>query len=258
MVGDLTHLGVESPRPLSVLWRYFSLSKLLNMLESKALYLSRVDVLLSADPFEGSIPRRFESLAIASEDSDQIAEYERKHGFSPGSLAAMRKTRAQLHRKERENTYISCWNSGRTDSAALWRLYGADVDGAVCIRTTAQRLATQLPAWAYLGKVSYKDYEQDVFRTDNSFSPFFHKRDCFNHEKEVRVLANPVVSPMSRPWDPSSKGIQIPIDLEELIIGIYVSPTSQSWFLDVVRSAVDRFDFSLPVETAPMATAPAF
>lgn len=240
------------------LWRYMSLSKLIQMLNSRSMWFSRVDQLLEDDPFEGSIPYRYAPRLLDAEQLEKDALHEQKHNLAPGSLAKLRATRLQMHRAERERTYVSCWHASRSDSDAMWRLYGAEKDGSVCVQTTAARVFDQLPDWVRVGRVSYKSYETDVFPTNNSFSPFFHKRACFSHENEVRLLVNPSVDSMDGPWNPAAIGIPVPFDPDRLLVRICVSPTSPEWFLETVAATVRKFDVSVPVEHAPMSMKPVF
>jgi hypothetical protein len=240
------------------LWRYMSVSKLIQMLESRSIWFSRVDSLIKADPFEGTIPLRYAAIELTDEQRAKDAAYEEKHHFAPGSRAQMRATRLEMHRVERERTYVSCWHASQSDSDAMWRLYGADTDGSICVQTTAARAFEQLPPWVRIGRINYKAYDTEVFATDNAFSPFFHKRSCFGHENEVRFLINPSLDSMGSPWDPNAPGILVPFDPDELLIRICVSPASAGWFLETIMATVKRFGIKVPIEPAPMSMLPAF
>ena len=241
----------------SSLWRYMSLGKLLQMLESRTIWFSRVDQLIKVDPFEGSIPLRF-AQAITDDQRAKDEAYEQLNHFAPGTREQMRATRLELHRAERIRTYVSCWHAAQSDNDAMWRLYGAEQDGSVCVQTTAARAFAQLPNWVRIGRVSYKAYDQEVFPTDNAFSPFFHKRTCFSHENEVRWLINPLMDAMDTPWDQAAIGLAVPFDPDELLIRICVSPASPDWFMDTVTATVERLGVKVPVEPAPMSMSPAF
>ena len=166
--------------------------------------------------------------------------------------------RAEMHKAERKKTFVSCWYSGRHDSDAMWRRSGFDGDGSVAIRTTAARLAKALPSWAYLGRVSYKDYETDVFPTTTCWSAFFHKRECFSHEREVRVLVNPSVDDIGDEDALKRVGLELPVEINKLVTTIYVSPAAPSWFLGVVARLATDLGATCPVEKAPMDLEPAF
>lgn len=246
----------KRPQVSSSLWRYMSLSKLIQMLESRSIWFTRVDQLIRDDPFEGSIPYRFAPPAMTEEQQKKDALYEQRHRLTVGAVNQMRTTRLAMHRVERVRTYVSCWHASKSDSDAMWRLYGAEKDGSVCVQTTAARAFDQLPHWVMIGRVSYKSYDTDVFPTDNSFSSFFHKRACFSHENEVRLLANPLSVPMDSPWNPEAVGIPVGFDPDSFLLRICVSPTSPEWFLHTVTAVVRKFDISVPVERAPMSMKP--
>lgn len=242
----------------SSLWRYMSLSKLLQMLESRTIWFTRVDRLIQADPFEGSIPLRYALGAASEEQLEKDAAYEKRHNYAPGSLERTRAIRLMMHKTERFRTFVSCWHASQSDNDAMWRLYGSEKDGSVCVQTTAARAIKQLPDWVRIGRVNYKAYDRDVFSTDNCFSPFFHKRTCFSHENEVRFLINPAVDTMDTPWNPDALGIPIPFEPDELLLKICVSPASPHWFLGTVTTTVRRLGIRVSVEPAPMSMQPAF
>ncbi|HMG48494.1 MAG TPA: hypothetical protein VK614_13685 [Allosphingosinicella sp.] len=233
-----------------------SFAKLLAMLQKNALYLPRVDELVKIDPFEGSVPRRYEAERIAAKRFKPVREA--KLRVSAEAVRKVMLLRAAMHRKEREKTFVSCWYCAEHDSDAMWRLNGVGGDGSVAVRTTAGRLRDALPEWAYIGRVSYKDYETAVFPTCECWSPFFHKRDCFAHEKEVRVLVNPSVDNTGIEGVLGQKGLEIPMDMNSLLTAIHVSPASQPWFLAAVTCAVRDLGVECPVNNALMDAQPAF
>lgn len=257
MTGTLpAPVSVAEPRSSDVLWRFMSLAKLLDMLQRNALYLTRVDKLLTIDPFEGSIPRRYEAERIAKKRFKPTRLH--KLRVSPDAILDAARIRAQMHKQEREQTFVSCWYCGDQDSDAMWRRSGFDGDGSVAVRTTAGLLSDALPDWAYLGRVSYKDYETEVFPTSTCWSAFFHKRECFAHEKEVRVVVKPRLDDIGQEVSPDDAGLSIPIKMNAVLTAIHVSPAAPAWFLEVVARAAQGLGFNCPVKKSPMDMEPAF
>lgn len=252
MAGTLP-IPLRTPPKREVLWRFMSLAKFLAMLQRQALYLTRVDQLLAIDPFEGSVPRRYEAARIAAKRFKPVVHHALR--VSPEAVLAAAELRAEMHRKERSHTFVSCWYSGRHDSDAMWRLSGKD---SVAVRTTVARLSSALPEWAYIGRVTYKDYETQVFPTSTCWSPFFHKRECFAHEREVRVLVNPSIDDIGRADALKELGIEIPMNMRQVLTAIHVSPASPKWFLDVVNREVALHGLTCPVQRAMMDREPAF
>ena len=256
MAYTLENWGIDTPGRTS-LWRYMSLSKLLQMLQSRTIWLARVDTLLAEDPYEGSLP--FTYFQLQSDQSDRDAAMEKKHSEAPGTRKQMRDMFLAMHQMERLRTYVSCWHAAITDNAAMWKLYGGGSDGSICVQTTTARMMKIVPDWVGIGKIKYTSYDKnwDV-NVSNSYTPFFHKRSCFQHENEIRLLTNSSLDDI--PFDVSNEATGLPVqfDPNELLLRIHVSPTSDSWFLDVVQKAVSSLGVDVPVEPAPMSILPVF
>ena len=109
----------------------------------------------------------------------------------------------------------------------------------------------------YIGKIRYLDFKIKDLKINTPISNIqaaLIKRISFEHEKELRVIIdNPLTfdkfefkeiekeKGMEAAFDecykfiPSQKGIEIEVDLNILIEKLYISPTSQDWFVNLVR-----------------------
>lgn len=246
---DLTANGVGMPGKNVSLWRYMSLSKLLNLLQSRALWLTRVDQLIEADPYEGSLPFIYDP----GDNSDRVFEQrEKKFNLAAGSGKAMHANMVASFKNNRTKTFVSCWHNAKTDNDAMWRLYGAEKDGSVCVQTTVSRVINQLPSWVSIGTVDYTSYDEPWNVPLNAYTPFFRKRLCFQHENEVRLLVNSELVDLPFKIGAAETGIRVPIDPENFLLRIYVSPTAPSWFESVVAGVIKDLHLRLPVGPAPM------
>jgi hypothetical protein len=246
---DLTANGIEMPGKNVSLWRYMSLSKLLNLLQSQALWFTRVDQLIEADPYEGSLP----FIYGAGENPDRVFEQrEKKLNLVPGSGKTMHENMVASFKNNRTKTFVSCWHNARTDNDAMWRLYGAEKDGSVCVQTTVARVTSQLPPWVSIGTVTYSSYDEPWNVPLNAYTPFFRKRLCFQHENEVRLLVNSELIDLPFNITAAETGIRVPIDTEKFLLRIYVSPTAPPWFESVVAGVIRDLRLRLPVGPAPM------
>src|SRR5438128_3871824 len=99
-------------------WRYMSLSKLVSLLRTSALHLSRLDLL--QDPHEGALPRPMIEDRRAFFEKQGIAHILPRHSASVPKM--------------RSACYVSCWAHSAVESEAFWRLYANDNDG-VAIQT---------------------------------------------------------------------------------------------------------------------------
>jgi hypothetical protein len=228
------HPSFRWPRKRSIkLWRYMDLSKFLVLLQTSTLYFARADTL--GDPFEGSIP--FKSLR-----------------YLPDT-----KLMSQLTKSAVTKTYISCWHMAEHESAAMWKLYSQSSD-AICVQTTFTKLSRALPSWIYGGVVSYVDYDRHTIRRDNSFNQFLIKRRSFEHERELRAISRYHPSENSARPDCQVKefGIAIPIDINSLIVNVFVSPSSFDWFKDAVEALATKYGLTAKVSQSSLNASPLF
>jgi hypothetical protein len=252
-VTDVEHDVFERPPAAARLWRYVDLSKYLSLLSTQALWFSRADLL--GDPFEGSMSRANVRLRPSV------------YAKWPGLLKAMDQA-AEVRRKELKFHFISCWHCSEWESAAMWRLYMQD--HGIAIVTTYERMRAALGGEdeIYVGFVRYVDYEKDWIDEGNSFWPFMHKRQSFEHEREVRAILarwplnleppgeeeRPVVD-----WDrPSPPGVSVPTDIPALIDEVRVTPDAPSWFVDVVKDVTGRYGLDYPVLQSELGGEPVY
>lgn len=239
MPADMTHPVFRQPAdPEAKVWRYMDFTKYLALLESSALYFTRIDLL--GDPFEGSW----------SAKSDKALE----RLFLPGHLTneqieRFRSLYEQNRRLFRKSTFVSCWYMADYESAAMWRLY-AKTDEAIAIATTYRRLADALPADVLIGMVNYIDYDKVMFPIDNILWPAIHKRLSFEHEREVRAVKVAVDESTDH------KGHSVQVQLQALVERIYVSPNSPDWYHNLVASLTERLGFKFPVTNSRLSERP--
>ncbi len=213
-------------------WRYLSLPKFISLLKHRHLYLSRLDLL--KDPHEGAIPKPL---------IDARREFFGSQG-RPDVEAMMRNTNVRA----RSACYVNSWTQMDAESEALWRQYCQNEEG-VAIQSSYERLIDVVAGDddLYLGQVRYIDYQSESWETGgtiNIFSPVMHKRRAFAHEAEIRLVKVLYAHvPENAPRGPA--GVTVPVVLEELVEGMFVSPYAQEWYFDVVKAVVQEFGRSL-------------
>ena len=227
------------------------------MLRDNALHFSRADVL--GDPLEGSYTRALnatrERLPVAPPEGRSAAELEA--AFTHNS-AVMRGFPSRV--------YVSCWHMGNHESMAMWRGYG-DGPYGVAIRTTFGHLDDGLPTTPpdveplgsdiFIGRVHYLDYDSEVDQVphdDNVYGPFICKSVVYRHESEVRAVCLPRFASL----ETKPRVMPVPIDLQQVVQQIVVSPLAEPWFAEVVESTCDRFGFTFPVVRSESLTLPIF
>ncbi len=235
-------------------WRYMDFAKFVALLDARALFFSRADLL--GDPFEGSLSgpsiharlRFFEEVIAPQGKVSQDVLLKQLEQLS-STVEAMRRW-----------TYISCWHMNEHQSAAMWNLYGRAGAG-IAVQSTFAKLRSCLPNDILVGEVSYIDYERDLIPLNNLFWPFVVKRKSFEHERELRaVRSSPPVDGerLDLARQNATTGVLIPVDLNSLIMGVYVAPGCADWMRDVVNSTIKRFEFTWSAEKSSMDATPLY
>jgi hypothetical protein len=239
------------------------LAKFVDLLQRRALYFARSDIL--GDPFEGS--RGIMASADIAEEMIRRRNAGESVSFGTGmSDEQLREVFAQIgkfNRQHREHVFVSCWHMNEHESAAMWSLYSSSSE-AICVRTTYSKLAEILPSWTFAGVVNYLDYQSSSFDAGNAFNAFMHKRASFQHERELRAVAWTLASDETGGKETRAAllsdkmGLYVPVELKALIEGVYVSPTSPPWFLEVVNSLLDVYDLPIRAQRSTLVGDPWF
>lgn len=217
----LSHPCFPQPRDANVkVWRYMDLAKLISLIQSRRLYLARLDQL--ADPYEGS------TTQLTATGIDRFLK-------NVGSENGYKDLKG-FYRKSRESTFVSCWHANEHESEAMWRLYGG-LSGGVAIQTTYAKLVQSIEqvGEVYIGLVRYIDYSTAWFPDANAFYPVMHKRASFAHEREVRLVWYWGSPP--EPDNPPSS-LSIPWDIEAFAEKIFVDPYAPGYYFEAVKAVL--------------------
>jgi hypothetical protein len=228
------------------IWRYMDLPKFVSLLDTKSLFFRRLDRLQSMDKFEGSLTEAtLESMNkesfrkfISSVQTDE----QRNRGIKND------KKFRQLYRKM---FVVNCWHMNDVESDAMWGLY-APREAGIAVRSTFKRLKDSLSDdnqhQESIGIIKYINYEKEVIEGINRFYPLMYKRLSFEHEKELRAWVvdkdryfTNTDGETKLDAEPFEKDLYVPVDLNVLIERIFVSPTSQNYFLESVKSVANKF-----------------
>lgn len=242
MTAEMHPLLIQ-PRDIQVsVWRYLDFTKYVSLLDARALFLPRADLL--GDPFEGTFGK-----GIPPTEPIETS------GGRKSFVAAPKDHRDELRemfRQWRSRTYVSCWHVNEFESAAMWRLY-ASTNEAVAIRTTYASLREALPKEAIIGLVQYIDYASEWVPDTNAIWPFFFKRKSFEHEREVRIVLQDTGHRTAIPLQPNEDGGKlIPLELGSVVRAVVVAPTSPAWFRHIVSNVTTRYGYAFPVSQSTM------
>jgi hypothetical protein len=257
-----------SPEMNANLWRYTNLAKFVSLLATKSIFFARMDTF--DDPFECAIGlglhrewyRKAKYESFVARAIEVVNTPVPGYGLPPKE--ARERNIAQLisdyeGREEArlsERIFASCWHESKTESAALWKLYGGSDGSAVAIKTTYKSLRDGIldrdeEGDRYkidIGRVEYIDYENVIL---HHLDAPFRKRAAFEHEKEVRAIFRFHAEDLPA-------GIGVPVDLANVVSDVVVSPLAPQWFGDLVVELCRRFDCPLKVSPSGLNVEPLY
>jgi hypothetical protein len=246
----------EIPADNIILWRFMDFTKFVSLLKENALFFTRADKF--EDPFEGA-----KGLLKNKPKWDKF--------YTDFSIEAIRtipgganrnKTDKELlkdavrllndingiGKRQLESTFINCWHENQYESEAMWKLYTVALNQGIAIKTAYKRLYQSLgrEPGISIGRVNYMDYEKGFASINDSF---WFKRKSFEHEREVRA----VISAFKAEDVP---GKLVPVNLNQLIEKIYLSPTSQTWFKQLVEDVLGKYGLRKKIFISDMMAKP--
>ena len=163
--------NITLPSDETIIWKYLDLSKFLDMLLSKQLFMSRSDKF--EDQYEGTFSEpTFEEIRKISADNPRFLDFYKSH---------------------REKVTISSWHINEYESFAMWQIFTQNTEG-LAIQTTIGRLKKALEqekrTEQFIGEVNYIDYKKEFIPFDDHFFPFLFKRKSFQYEREIRIISD--------------------------------------------------------------------
>lgn len=258
----------DSTKGVETLWRYMSLDKFIDLLDTSELFFSSLSSYSQSDPFEGLLPQVtskpigdlfVERIEVLKKEVDKAESYIKglNDKATPSQLSALDAARQQITTlaDDFNQSYIdvihsitvSCWHSNDHESEAMWKLYNENHKG-IAIKTSLESLAFSFKDnddehQISIGKVKYIDYfnsglTKDDCVVDGTISPLL-KRLSFSHENEVRVFISPNVA--EGEVIKGRKPLRIKVDLNSLIEGVYISPYASGLFTSSVKAICKKY-----------------
>lgn len=233
------------------LWRYMDLAKFISIMKDSALYFSNPDSF--SDLYEGAHGElknkqawddfylSFARAAIITAPDNCWHKQDLK-SLEENSKRLVE----QLSSRQEYGIYISCWHQNEVESEAMWKMYSVHVKNAIAIQTTYGKLKKELGEKASIRPVNYIDYSKQFVGPNDEF---WCKRKSFEYEKEVRAIVHNFESK-------DNSGIEIKVDLKNLIENIYISPYAPNWFQEIVVDLVVRYGYSFNVLSSTMSEMP--
>jgi hypothetical protein len=214
--------------PETIVWKYLDLSKFLDLLLSKKLFMSRSDKF--EDQYEGTFSEpTYEEIRKIAENNPKFLNYYKSH---------------------REKIAISSWHINEYESFAMWQIFTKNNEG-LAIQSTIGRLKEALiperRTEQYIGEVNYIDYKKEYIPFNDTFFPFLFKRKSFQYEREVRIISDVTLNKIE-----INDGLKIEVDIQQLIEKIYIHPKSENWYKNLVIQLMEQLGFNFSIEKSDL------
>lgn len=214
--------------PDTIVWKYLDLSKFLDLLLSKKLFMSRSDKF--EDQYEGTFSEpTYEEIRKIAENNPKFLDYYKSH---------------------REKIVISSWHINEYESFAMWQIFTKNNEG-LAIQSTVKRLQEALKpersTEQFIGEVNYIDYKKEYIPFDDTFFPFLFKRKSFQYEREIRIISDVTSNNIN-----VNDGVKINVDINQLIEKIYIHPKSENWYKNLVIQLMEQLGFNFTIEKSDL------
>lgn len=236
-------------KPNTKIWRYMDLTKFLDLILNKTIYLRRIDKF--EDPYEGYI-----SSAYKDDLNTQYETIQSDFRISHNVRERLKQTHMYGLELFPMYAYANCWYIGDVESAAMWKLYG-EHKNCIAICSTIYDLQVALDEGddengsMYLKEVEYVD-ESSSIDARNYLNPMFQKRTSFSHENEFRALyllnkgrtlLNSEIHQPKKEDVRNNDGVTLEIDVKQLINSVFISPTAGVNFKSIVERVLELAGF---------------
>jgi len=253
----------------TAIWRYMDLPRFVAMLAHRTLWFTKAR--LFDDPYEGFCQVEYSKILPPEAGPEWVTQEDgqgRTMMSVPRMLAGMSQRSATYFQNTREHLYVNSWCLA-DESMAMWEIYGSAGRG-VAIQSSVERYKRAakftgirpqqyaFDAVKYHGDLaSCPELQLDLKSSipmpgagiwSKLLQLGFHKRVCFEHEKEWRAA----LYQDHREDD----GCNIDFDMDELISAVFVGPRAASFLLDVVWSIMNRFQFDKPLDKSALLCSP--
>lgn len=246
-----------------VVWRYMDFTKFLSLLQYKALFFCSCSSMKDMDPFEGEYPKK---NLRKLQDKKQFIKLPSECSKKPW----------EYRKKFLENVCINCWHANNTENASMWKVYLSSNDG-IAIKSTIQNIKNAFNSnnqdVVFIGNINYNDYDfndiemnynaylQDIVDLTNEekksnkklsdadilnklakhyYPLIMSKRKEFEYGKEIRLVSP--IHQKTKEKRVKNAGKFVSVDLDILIDEIIVSPSSQQWYVDLVKDVVKSYN----------------
>lgn len=242
MIATLSHSDFVQPTEQDAsCWRYLTLPKFLDLLQTEEIFFCRLDKL--DDNAEGTLTKP--SAHAMYEIIDDFESQRSSAGYSKSDLS---EKLPRTIEKMKEEVFVNCWHINEYESYAMWSTFSGEGEG-ICIKCKYSSLANQFDESVFVGLVQYIDYENELLPSFNLLAPAMHKTKEFEYEQEVRALIwrnskNEYKFPSAQN---SPSGIKLGVKLNEVIEEVVVHPKASALFYSVVDGISRKYGLTSKV-----------
>lgn len=225
----------------TILWRYMTFSKFLDLITRSALYFCRIDCF--EDKLEATQPEGNSAFALMTEEP--------WYGFY------MQVVDEQLN-IYKKMIYANCWHINNAENPEMWEnyviLHGNE---GVAIQTTFENLSSSFVTDKTLTNLKMKYIDYNSYYIDFTFPKYpeylMLKDKKFEYENELRIITLDESYPEYDPDEektiifPEQNGEFINVDLNRLILNVYLAPNSTARFKSVVEDLLCKYHITSPV-----------
>lgn len=233
-------------------YRYFSIEKFIDFLETNSIYLARLDTfedsLENIDPYD-ILEISFLIQAIKDLESDNVNPElpQPKETYIKSEKSKLKKIQEDLIDKQKYR-FASCWVLNNVESFAMWDMYAKN---GIVIRfkrkyfeqiieksISSQEFKTDNSDYLVIGKVSYQDYNPlKVFGKEDKMHikySAFRKHLSFKHEDEYRIVL------FTENYKALGIKYKIP-NIESLEIEVFASPRISNFQFNQFQNIINKY-----------------
>ncbi len=269
-----TSPGIRTPP--EKLWKYFTLTKFVSMLQNQTIWFSRPQFF--EDPHEftmdessqhelfqwklDSFAREYNRAVTSNRESFVIASSPMIIGLPidkygkiekcPINLSDLSDTLLSSIRKDiqkwQESFCISCWRYSAYDSVAIWNQYASLEEGvAIVVDLDGLRKSFQKFGDIRLAVIEYRDFS-DTSNNSMRSNPLTYKDVRYASEEEARFYFRAKLGDL--------KGVTVPFDISTVVREIHLSPNATEWFKSIIQGLIDKNNLNIPIVDSSLGRVP--
>lgn len=239
--------GIQRPSDDQVIFRYMSIGKFINLIETSSLYFPCISKLKTQDKHEGLVDSSSFPFKGHPSEIAILTQLKEKLGNETWDLAGNPTDFTFLFKALAESShatfFATCWHMAEHESILMWNRYAPGFE-SVAIQTTVGKLVACMK-WEQPLRLGVVNYDPKQMGTHyEGGSECFYKHPLYKGENECRLIV------LSEDRKCTGNGIQIKVDLINLVDRVFSAPDSESWFVSLVESFANRAQLTTPVSRA--------